>query len=274
MKTSGRPKRRWGQNFLIDQNIVRKILDCADVQPGEIILEIGPGRGILTKALLNRGAYVTAIEIDRDLAEKIEEAIGSSDPTAIEQSSRLTLVREDALRYPFDKIPTSYKVVANLPYNISTPILFRLLEKRHRISQMVLMLQREVAERMVADVGGKSYGALSIMLQYYTDARIAFTVSPACFRPRPKVSSAVVRIKPLPSPRVPVKDEALFLRLIKGAFQYRRKQLINALDAAGFSEAAVRAAIDEIRCDPTGRGETYSMAEFAALSNAVGRYRL
>ena len=272
MKTSGRPKRRWGQNFLIDPNIVRKILDCADIQPSETIVEIGPGRGILTKSLLDRGACVTAIEIDHDLAGALEEEMESSDPAAIEQNSRLTLICEDALRYPFDKMTSPYKVVANLPYNISTPILFRLLEERRRISKMVLMLQKEVAERMVAELGGKSYGALSIILQYYADLEIAFMVSPACFRPRPKVFSAVVCLKSLASPRIFVKDETLFLSIIKGAFQYRRKQLVNALGASGFSEAAIRAALDEIRCEPTRRGETYSMAEFAALSDAVGRY--
>jgi len=274
LDVSSPPKRRWGQNFLIDNNIVRKILDCAEVQADEHIVEIGPGRGILTRALLKRGAHVTAIEIDRELADTLEGELGRSEYPSIGQASRLSIIREDALRYSFAQIPEPYKVVSNLPYNISTPILFRLLDVRHLISRMVLMLQREVAERIVAKVGGKSYGALSIILQYYAEIDIAFRVSPHCFRPRPKVDSSVICIRPLPFPRVTVKDEGLFLRIIKAAFGYRRKHLLNALSAAGFPERVIRNALDEIQCDAMRRGETLSMAEFSALSNAVGRLQL
>jgi len=276
--TNRAPRRRWGQNFLIDPNIVRKILDCADVHPGERVIEIGPGRGILTRALLDRGACVTAIEIDRDLSGGLEQSLvrflESTRSTARGTASRLSVIRGDALRYPFDRVPGPYQVVSNLPYNTSTAILFRLLEARRQISRMVLMLQREVAERMVAEVAEKSYGALSVILQYYADIKIAFSVSPACFRPRPKVASAVLCLHPLTSPRVSVKDERLFLRIIKAAFQYRRKQLSNALSIAGFPREALQNALEVLQHDPGRRGETYSMAEFAALSDALLRYQL
>ena len=197
-----RPRKSWGQHFLIDYNIQRKILDLAGVQPGEHVVEVGPGRGILTKGLLERGASVTAIEIDPHLIDLVRKEI--PDP-------RLDLVSGDALRYPYEEIPGRYKVVANLPYYISTPLLFRFLQERHQIDRMVLMLQKEVAERLAAGVGKKSYGALSVILQFHADIRIAFTVSPTCFRPRPQVGSAVISVDFLPAPRLPLRDEALFL---------------------------------------------------------------
>ncbi len=273
------PKKKWGQNFLIDPNIREKILSCAGICAGETVIEIGPGRGILTKALLDRAARVTAIEIDRDLIAVIRKALESPHDHG-EKKDKLTLIHGDALDYDYQNISSPYKVVANLPYNISTPMLFRLLKEKNRISRMVLMLQREVAERISSSVRGKSvgdkssgskksYGALSIIIQYYADVRTAFFVSPDCFRPRPKVGSAVIVLEPLPSPRIPVRDEALFLRIIKGAFQHRRKRLANALSCAGFDGVLVKSVLEQINCDPKRRGETLSMSEFASLSDAM-----
>lgn len=257
-----RAKKRWGQNFLIDPNIAKKILDCAALQPGETVLEIGPGKGFLTKGLLARGAQVTAIEIDRELVQLIQSEIGTFE-------GRLTLIQDDALRYDYQLISAPYKVVANLPYYISTPLLFRLLEEKTRVTHMVLMLQKEVAERITATVGTKSYGALSIILQFFADVSIAFMVSGHCFHPKPKVSSAVISIKPLQKPRIGVRDEALFLKIVKGAFLYRRKQLPNALICAGFSEAAIKTALQRLHCDPARRGETFTAHEFAALADKL-----
>jgi len=261
-----RAKKKWGQNFLTDPNIVNKILDCASVQPGEQILEIGPGKGFMTQRLLARGAQVTAIEIDPDLVQFMRSELPGYE-------GKLTLIQEDALRYNYPNLKAPYKVVANLPYNISTPLLFRLLEEKTRIRQMVLMLQKEVAERISARPGTKSYGALSVILQFFADVQIAFKVSPHCFQPKPKVSSAVISVTPLQKPRIPVQDEALFLKVVKGAFLYRRKQLVNALVCAGFSEALIKAALEKMGCDTARRGETFTLFEFAALSDILSELR-
>jgi 16S rRNA (adenine1518-N6/adenine1519-N6)-dimethyltransferase len=258
--TALRPRKSWGQNFLIDHNIQRKILDAAEIAPGERVVEIGPGRGILTKGLLDRGAEVLAIEIDPLLVGMLRQEI---------PSPRLDLVRADALQYRYDRIPSPYKVVANLPYYLSTPLLFRLLEERQRISRMVLMLQKEVAERLVASVGEKNYGVLSVMVQLYAEVRIAFRVSRACFRPRPDVDSSVIALTPLSHPRVPIADEALFGRVVRGAFGHRRKRLANALTDAGFPRDQVDAALRKIGLDPARRGETLSLTEFAFLADTL-----
>ena len=260
-----RAKKKWGQNFLTDPNIVNKILDGASVQPGESVLEIGPGKGFMTQRLLVRGAQVTAIEIDPDLVAFIQSEIMAPDET-------FTLIHKDALRYDYQNMSAPYKVVANLPYNISTPLLFRLLEEKTRITQMVLMLQKEVAERITASPGTKSYGALSVILQFFADVKILFNVSPHCFYPKPKVSSAVISIIPLQKPRIVVEDEGLFLKIVKGAFLYRRKQVQNALMCAGFSEESLKAAFENMKCDPKRRGETFTLDEFAGLSDTVYRY--
>jgi 16S rRNA (adenine1518-N6/adenine1519-N6)-dimethyltransferase len=260
-ETPPRPKKSWGQHFLIDYNIQRKILDTAQIQPGERIVEIGPGRGILTQGLLDRGAEVTAIEIDPLLIQPLRE-----------QFPRLHLVQADALRYAYDQVPAPYKVVANLPYNISTPLLFQFLEERTRISRMVLMLQREVAARLVASVGSKTYGALSAIFQFYADLQIAFIVPRTCFRPRPQVDSAVVTITPLPAPRVSVRNEAYFIRVVKGAFGHRRKQLVNALADAGFDRKKVEEALAKTGIAATRRGETLTLPEFAHLADILIDY--
>lgn len=257
---SPRPRKSWGQNFLIDYNIQRKILDLARIGPGERVAEIGPGRGILTAGLLERGAEVIALEIDPALVDILGKEIAHP---------RLKLVLTDALRYPYEEIPAPYKVVSNLPYYLSTPLLFRLLEARDRISTMVLMLQKEVAERLTAPHGNKNYGALSVAVQFYADVRIAWTVSRTCFRPQPQVDSAVIVLTPLLSPRFPVRDESLFLRLVRGAFGHRRKRVVNALVDAGFPKKPVESGLARSGIDPGLRGEKLSLSQFAQLADIL-----
>ncbi|MFQ5598671.1 MAG: 16S rRNA (adenine(1518)-N(6)/adenine(1519)-N(6))-dimethyltransferase RsmA [Nitrospiria bacterium] len=262
------PKKKWGQNFLVDRNIARKILDCADIQAKEAVIEIGPGRGILTEGLLERGAKVRAIEIDRDLIRTLHHSTRLSHGSA-EARGELDLIQGDALDYSYSSIPAPYKVVSNLPYNISSPILFRLLEEKARISRMVLMLQKEVAERLVATVNEPAYGALSIIMQSRADVSIAFSVSPNCFRPRPKVGSAVLRILPRAKPKIPSRDEILFVRLVRGAFQHRRKTLSNALVCSGFDLEDVHEVLSKMDIDPRRRAETLSITDFAELTNTM-----
>ncbi len=256
-----RPRKSWGQHFLVDYNIQRKILDLARIQPKDRVVEIGTGYGILTKGLLERGADVIGIELDRHLVQLLREEI----PAA----SLLHLIEGDALRFPYQEVQGPYKVVANLPYYIATPLLFRLLDARQHILLMVLMLQKEVADRMVASVGDKSYGALSVIVQFYADVQVAFPVLRSCFRPRPGIDSCVVTVTPSPAPKASVLNEPYFLKVVKGAFAYRRKRLANALFHAGFPMLAIEAAIREVGLIPMRRGETLSLGEFASLANAL-----
>jgi 16S rRNA (adenine1518-N6/adenine1519-N6)-dimethyltransferase len=255
------PRRSLGQHFLIDKNIVHKIVRLAELQPGETVLEIGPGRGILTEALLDSSGLVVAVELDAALCAHLRATLG--------RRSNFRLVEGDALTFDYAQVPSPFLVVANLPYYVSTPLLFRLLEDRRRIDRLVLMLQEEVVARLAAAPGGKDYGALSIAAQFYCEVRQAFRVPPTCFRPKPQVGSAVVVLTPLPKPRVSVADEAFFFRVVRAGFAHRRKALPNSLRDEGFEGAPTAAALEQAGIDPRRRAETLSIEEFAALSDAL-----
>ncbi len=258
-----RPRKSWGQHFLMDDNIQRKIIKAAEVIPGEQIVEIGPGRGILTEGLLAKGASVIAIEIDPVYVAALSQRLLSRYPNALQ------LVHANALRYRYDALLGAYKIVANLPYYLSTPLLFGLMAHRQAIPLMVLMLQREFADRLCASVGQSSYGALSVIVQRHADIHTLFPVSRTCFRPQPRVDSSVVRIVPLSIPRVSVTDESCFLRTVKAAFGYRRKSLANALVNGGFPKQQVLSALSHLQIDLLLRGETLSLSEFAQLSDVL-----
>jgi len=255
------PRRSLGQHFLIDKNIVHKIVRLAELQPGETVLEIGPGRGILTEALLDSSGLVVAVELDAALCAHLRATLG--------RRSNFRLVEGDALTFDYAQVPSPFLVVANLPYYVSTPLLFRLLEDRRRIDRLVLMLQEEVVARLAAAPGGKDYGALSIAAQFYCEVRQAFRVPPTCFRPKPQVGSAVVVLTPLPKPRVSVADEAFFFRIVRAGFAHRRKALPNSLRDEGFEGAQTAAALEQAGIDPRRRAETLSIEEFAALTETL-----
>lgn len=250
-----------GQNFLIDKNIVRKIVRSAQLQPGETVLEIGPGRGILTEALLEASGLVVAIELDRALCASLRETF------CARQNFRL--IEGDAVTFDYAQVPGPFLVVANLPYYVSTPLLFRLLEEGRRVDRMVLMLQKEVAVRLAAAPGSKDYGVLSVAAQFRCDVRVAFTVPASCFRPQPQVGSAVVALTPLGTPRVAVRDEGLFFKVVRGGFAHRRKALPNSLRDEGFDATRTTAVLAQAGIDPRRRAETLSLAEFAALTDAL-----
>ncbi|TLY31666.1 MAG: 16S rRNA (adenine(1518)-N(6)/adenine(1519)-N(6))-dimethyltransferase RsmA [Nitrospirae bacterium] len=255
------PRRSLGQHFLIDKNIVHKIVRLAELQPGETVLEIGPGRGILTDALLDSSGLVVAVELDAALCAHLR--------ATLRRRSNFRLVEGDALTFDYAQVPSPFLVVANLPYYVSTPLLFRLLEDRRRIDRLVLMLQEEVVARLAAAPGGRDYGALSIAAQFYCEVRQAFRVPPTCFRPKPQVGSAVVVLTPLRKPRVSVADEAFFFRIVRAGFAHRRKALPNSLRDEGFEGGPTAAALEQAGIDPRRRAETLSIEEFAALTDAL-----
>jgi len=256
------PNRRLGQNFLIDPNIVRKIVALAELRPSDHVLEIGPGRGILTKAVCHAAGRVTAIEVDPRLHDYLE--------TRQAELPNVKLICEDALAYPVESLPVGTVVVANLPYYISTPLLFRLLDQRGRFPRMVLMLQAEVADRLVAKPCGSDYGVLSVMAQYSADITKAFRVSAQCFRPRPEVASAVVLLRTKERARFSLQKEIVFRALVKAAFAHRRKTLVNSLRDEGYEFHPVTETLQRLDIAPTRRAETLSVEDFLRLALALG----
>ncbi len=258
--------KRLGQNFLVDPNIIRKIVALADLTARDRVLEIGPGRGILTDALCRAAAHVTAVEVDRRLHAYLAERHADT--------PNLTLVLDDALTYPLDRLPAGTIVVANLPYYLSTPILFRLLDHRDRFPRMVLMLQQEVVDRLVAAPGGSAYGVLSVMAQYAADLTKAFRVSAHCFRPRPEVGSAVVLVHRKERTALAGEEEARFAALVRASFAHRRKTLANSLRDEGYHHG-ITEALDSLALSPTARAEVLTVSQFVELTrrlpDAAGR---
>lgn len=249
--------KRLGQNFLIDPNIVRKIVATAALNSRDSVLEIGPGRGILTEALCGAADRVTAVELDPRLHAYLSERQ--------REFPRLTLVLDDAMAYPLETLPPGTIVVANLPYYISTPLLFRLLEHRDRFPRMVLMLQNEVADRLVAKPGTSDYGVLSVMAQYAADITKVFKVSANCFRPRPEVGSAVVLLRDKKQRDLRPDEEPAFAALVKAGFAHRRKTLVNSLKDEGYAQSNTAEILASYGLSPTVRAESISIVQFVEL---------
>ena len=261
MPSPPRPLKRLGQHFLVDPNIVRKIVAAAAVQPGETVLEIGPGRGALTRALCAVAKQVVAVELDQKLGDYLKEQL--------RDCHNLDLRLGDALEFPYATLPEGTVVVANLPYYVSTPVLFKLLEARQRIDRMVLMLQTEVARRLTAKPGSSDYGILSVLTQVAAEPSLAFRVSPNCFCPKPDVGSTVVSLVMRRQHVVPAEDEARFVRTVRAAFAHRRKTLANSLRDEGLRAEQVAKALARTGIVPSRRAETLSIEEFAALAAAL-----
>lgn len=255
-----RTKKRFGQHFLHDPLIIERIIAAARLDGGQQVLEIGPGLGVLTDRLLEHSAGVEVMEIDHELIARLRERY---DPRlVIHAGDVLKLSWGDLLQHP------PYVLVANLPYNISSQILFRLLNYRRLFARLVLMFQREVGERLVAEPGGRDYGILSVLFQLHFDISIVTRVAPGAFRPPPRVDSVVLAFDPLPVPRVDPVDPELFTRVVKGAFRQRRKTLRNSLLQHGFSASRIDAALSAAGISPGCRGETLGLAEFSRLTQA------
>lgn len=262
-----RASKRLGQNFLVDAGVVRAIVDAADLSPADTVLEIGPGIGTLTQGLAESGARIVAVELDKKLPAVLAETLKGYDNVTVVPGDILKL---DILRILNLGAGERFKVVANLPYYITTPILMALLEQHLPIERMVTMVQKEVAVRMTARPGSKDYGALSVAVQYHTDARIVMDVPPRAFMPAPEVTSSVIACCVRETPAVHPTDEKLFFRLVRAAFGQRRKTLLNALTGAGLTKELCRAGLAAAGIAESLRGEQLSLADFARLSDAVG----
>lgn len=266
-------RKKFGQNFLIDTHVLEKIVEAAGVQNGDFILEIGPGIGTLTQYLCEGAGRVLAVEIDPNLIPILKETLAGYD--------NVEIVHGDILKQDIQAIADRYnggrpiKVVANLPYYITTPIIMELFESHVPLANVTVMVQREVAERMQAGPGTKAYGALSLAVQYYAAPYLAANVPPNCFMPRPSVGSAVIRLDCLGRTPVEVRDERLMFRLIRASFNQRRKTLLNGLVNGGvlkLSKEEVAAAIRAAGLDPAVRGEKLGLVEFAALADELVKY--
>ncbi len=259
-------KKSFGQNFLIDSHVIDKIVRAAEITKEDNVLEIGPGIGTLTQYLAEAAGRVVAVEIDEKLIPVLGETLAEYD--------NVEVINEDILKCDIDSIfgGESFKVVANLPYYITTPIIMGLLEGKSHFESITVMIQKEVADRMKAGPGTKDYGALSLAVQYYAEPYLAANVPPNCFIPRPAVGSAVIRLKRLTEPKVSVKDEKLLFGLIRAAFMERRKTLLNAVKnyrEMNISKENVEAALTEMGIDTRIRGEALTLEQFAALADKL-----
>lgn len=250
-------KKPFGQNFLFDKNILRKIISCSGITNSDTVVEVGPGLGPLTALLSDHAKKVIAIEFDKKLIARLKENLS--------EKKNVEIINADALKYPYETIRGKFKVVANIPYNITTPLIFNFLEYKEKITGMTLLMQKEVAKRIVASPGGGDYGVLSISTKLYTKPVLEFMVSRKAFSPPPKVDSAVVHFTVYPEALYKVHDEAFFLKVVKTAFSQRRKTIINCLKSyADIEEALVYNTID-LKLRP----EKLSIGDFVNISNAL-----
>lgn len=254
-----RTKKHLGQNFLYDSFLLRRIVESAHLTREDTVVEIGPGPGRMTKILTAAAGRVIAIELDEDLLSRLRAEMADI--------PNLELVHADALEYPYETVGP-FKVVANIPYYITTPILFRVLEARANLRSMTLTIQKEVAERIVASPGGKDYGVLTIAVQFFCTAEMKFIVRKESFRPAPKVDSAVIHLVMREQPAVVVADEKFFFRVVRTAFSQRRKTIANTLKGL---DPNVREVLQKCGIDPMRRPETLSLQEFAVLSAALAQ---
>ena len=259
-------QKKFGQNFLIDSHVIHKIMEAAEITKQDVVLEIGPGIGTMTQYLAEQAGQVYAVEIDKNLIPVLLETLASYD--------NVTIVNQDILKVDIPKLvgERRIKIVANLPYYITTPIIMGLFEDHIPAESVTVMVQKEVAERMQAKPGTKDYGALSLAVQYYASPYIAANVPPNCFIPRPNVGSAVIKLTAYEAPPVSVIDEKLMFRLIRASFNQRRKTLVNGIRNSGelsFTKEEVEQALSVVGLSPNVRGETMSLRQFAAFSDEL-----
>lgn len=263
-------QKKFGQNFLIDTHVLEKIMDSAEITKEDCVLEIGPGIGTMTQYLAERAGRVVVVEIDKNLIPILEDTLSEYD--------NITIINNDILKVDVNRIAEELnggkpiKVVANLPYYITTPIIMGLFESHVPLESITIMVQKEVADRMQVGPGTKDYGALSLAVQFYAKPEIVANVPPNCFIPRPNVGSAVIRLTRYPKPPVQVEDEKMMFALIRASFNQRRKTLVNGLTNApelNLTKEKVTEILEKMGLSPTVRGETLTLEQFAQLSNLL-----
>ncbi len=266
-------QKKYGQNFLIDTHVLDKIIRAAEIGPEDVVVEIGPGIGTMTQYLAASARQVIAIEIDRKLIPILEDTLHDYE--------NVMIINQDVLKTDLNRLAQEYnqgrpiKIVANLPYYITTPIIMNLFEKHVPAESVTVMVQKEVADRMQSDPGSKDYGALSLAVQYYAKPYIVANVPPNCFMPRPKVGSAVIRLKKYERPPVQVEDEGLLFAIIRASFNQRRKTLQNGIGHAadlGITKEMVVQALARMGLSPSVRGETMTLAQFAEFTNLCASF--
>ena len=267
-----RPKKALGQNFLTDKNVLSRIVEACGIASGDRVIEVGPGLGSMTRLLAEKGAQVVAVELDRELVPLLEDEFGNGGNVEIIHADILGTNLRELL---FSRWEGKWKVAANLPYNISSQVLIRFIDNSELFSRMVLMLQREVGERLIAPPACKEYGILTLYSRLHFDIYREFLVRPGSFYPVPKVDSVVLRFETLQKPRAEVGDEGFFRQVIRGAFCQRRKTLLNSMKSAGIvhSEKVLKDVLSGCGIDGGRRGETLSLDEFASISRALLPYR-
>ena len=265
-------QKRFGQNFLIDTHVLERIISEAEITKDDVVLEIGPGIGTMTQYLCESASKVIAVEIDNTLIPILADTLSEYD--------NVTVINEDVLKLDINKIVEEecggrpIKVVANLPYYITTPIIMSLVEKDVKIDSITVMIQKEVAERIISKPGTKDYGALTLAVNYYSQPEIVANVPPNCFMPRPNVSSAVIRMRRYEKPVVETENKALMFKLIKGSFLQRRKTLVNGISnfsELNFTKEEVAEALTQMELSESIRGEKLTLADFATLSNILNK---
>jgi len=281
--TTIKAKKSLGQNFLNDESVASRIIDLVSPGRDDIVIEVGPGTGVLTRKLVDRSSYVLAVEVDPRLVHSLRSSLKRQNLSVI-TADALKLNWEAVLREAKETLRSIYpdqpgvkrvRIVANLPYYISSPIIEMFLSLRHQLFDMTLMLQKEVAERITTGPGGKEYGYLSVLVQYYCVASLIFEVPSSAFTPEPKVRSAVIKLKMREQPAIQVEDETRFFALVRAAFSQRRKTILNNLRAGAATlkiSRALESALDAAGVAPQRRAETLSLAEFAALDRELFCY--
>ncbi len=259
--------KRFGQNFLVDESVLRAIIDCSELSKDDCVLEIGPGLGVMTQMLCERAGRVLAVEIDRELIPILKVSMFGYDNFKLINEDILKLNLKTILEENFGSFPV--KVVANLPYYITTPIIMKLIEEDINLESITIMVQKEVGERICADPGGKDYGALTVAVQYRCISEKIMTVPPESFMPKPGVESMILRLVFRENPPVVLKDERMYFRVVKASFGQRRKTLLNALTAGNMGKAKeeLRRMLLSIGIDGNRRAETLSLEEFARIAN-------
>jgi len=266
-----RPEKRFGQNFLVDANVLNKIINSADLNSDDIVIEVGPGLGVLTRELATRAKRVVSIEIDKKLLSVLEKELCDFSNITLIQADVMKTDLKQIIEQTVDNASANVKIVANLPYNITTPFICDCLQQQLGISKIVVMIQKEAAERFLASPGTKAYGSATLTATCFAEPKLIAIVPPGCFHPAPDVTSAITLFDVLEEPRIPFRNRAFVFEIIRAAFSTRRKTLVNCLSRDTFTKPQIYAALEKLSIDTNIRGEMLTLEQFVELSIILKR---